>query len=68
MIIQLQFKEEINKKLGYESDYSGVKATSYRTQRAEKGVFFEIMVSRTNIYKNKVVFSCLYLFMLYLRE
>jgi len=38
-----QFKEEINKKLGYESDYSGVKATSYRTQRAEKGVFFEIM-------------------------
>ena len=46
MIILIQFKDEINKDLGNEG--GSYKAEDYRTQKAEKGMFFEISVSKIN--------------------
>ena len=52
MIIFIQFTDEINKELGNEKD--AYKAEEYRWQKAEKGKFFEISVSKINLKKNKV--------------
>ena len=51
MIIFIQFTDEINKELGNEKD--AYKAEEYRWQKAEKGKFFEISVSKINIKKKK---------------